>query len=142
MENNYVIYNGELYHHGVKGQKWGVRRFQREDGSLTPAGKKRVSEDTNDKSTSPAKKMAKQNEKEKEFREMRTSVGKTRTAGAKIATNILAGPFANRTYNSVIAAGGTKNAARVVTGLTSLGGPLAHLVVSAMYASDHGERGK
>ena len=32
---------GELYHHGIKGQKWGVRRFQNEDGSLTPAGKKR-----------------------------------------------------------------------------------------------------
>lgn len=32
----------ELYHHGVKGQKWGVRRYQNEDGSLTPAGKKRL----------------------------------------------------------------------------------------------------
>ena len=32
----------ELYHHGVKGQKWGVRRYQNSDGSLTPAGKKRV----------------------------------------------------------------------------------------------------
>lgn len=35
---------GELYHHGIKGQKWGVRRFQNEDGSLTPAGKKRYDE--------------------------------------------------------------------------------------------------
>lgn len=31
----------ELYHYGIKGQKWGIRRFQEEDGSLTPAGKKR-----------------------------------------------------------------------------------------------------
>ena len=31
----------ELYHHGVKGQKWGVRRYQYADGSYTPAGKKR-----------------------------------------------------------------------------------------------------
>lgn len=30
-----------LAHHGIKGQKWGVRRFQNPDGSLTEAGKKR-----------------------------------------------------------------------------------------------------
>lgn len=33
--------NDELYHHGIKGQKWGVRRFQDEAGRLTSAGKKR-----------------------------------------------------------------------------------------------------
>lgn len=31
--------NEELYHHGILGQKWGIRRFQNEDGSLTAAGK-------------------------------------------------------------------------------------------------------
>jgi len=40
---DYIIQDGELYHHGVLGQKWGVRRFQNKDGSLTQAGKKRVS---------------------------------------------------------------------------------------------------
>ena len=34
-------YNKELYHYGVKGQKWGVRRYQNKDGSLTAAGKSR-----------------------------------------------------------------------------------------------------
>ena len=31
----------ELYHWGIKGMKWGIRRFQNKDGSLTPEGKKR-----------------------------------------------------------------------------------------------------
>ena len=30
-----------LVHHGIKGQKWGIRRFQNEDGSYTPEGKER-----------------------------------------------------------------------------------------------------
>lgn len=38
-----MSYSDELYHHGIKGQKWGVRRFRNRDGSLTDEGKARYS---------------------------------------------------------------------------------------------------
>lgn len=46
--NYYILSNGgfvseaELYHHGIRGMKWGVRRYQNPDGSLTPAGRKHL----------------------------------------------------------------------------------------------------
>lgn len=39
----------KLYHAGIKGQKWGVRRYQNEDGTLTDLGKKRYARDAGER---------------------------------------------------------------------------------------------
>lgn len=45
MSNDYRAYvendYNSIYHHGIKGMKWGIRRYQNEDGTLTPEGMKR-----------------------------------------------------------------------------------------------------
>lgn len=43
MDNN--NYELVLTHHGVSGMKWGIRRYQNKDGTLTPAGKKRYNKE-------------------------------------------------------------------------------------------------
>lgn len=48
MPDGNFVSESELYHHGVKGQKWGVRRYQNADGTLTAAGKKRNKQTSQD----------------------------------------------------------------------------------------------
>lgn len=187
----------ELYHYGTKGMKWGVRRYQNKDGSLTPAGKKRAADydgkminvaqakgrafkaDVSarrqafkDLNASPErhtkhqyavasikagvkarkesiaadkahnKEVRKQRADEiNKFKEKRNELMKSRPVGSRIATVVLAGPFANRTYNSLVTAGHTKTRAAVETALTAmLGGPVGHIAISAIVASDAADR--
>lgn len=62
-------YEPVLVHHGIKGMRWGIRRYRNEDGSLTPAGKKHYSE------TDPNKL---QKELNKQIRKERHRQGKPR----------------------------------------------------------------
>lgn len=49
----YYYFTNELSHHGIRGQRWGVRRFQNEDGSYTNAGEERYNDRNSDGTINP-----------------------------------------------------------------------------------------
>lgn len=68
MYNIYLrhAYPNELYHHGIKGQRWGIRRFQNPDGTLTAAGRKRYL-DVDGSFTKKGEKFARKSEAHREL---------------------------------------------------------------------------
>lgn len=61
----------ELNHYGVLGMKWGVRRYQNKDGTLTNVGKKRTKHnDENDDTTKTASKSSSSSSNKKNIKEL------------------------------------------------------------------------
>ena len=65
--------NRSLTHAGIKGMRWGVRRYQNKDGSLTPAGKQRYNSMSEDaKVASSLKKKSVKSMSNAELRKLNT----------------------------------------------------------------------
>lgn len=98
------ISDDELYHYGIKGQKWGVRRYQNKDGSLTSAGKKRrsSSDEVRNMSTDELRQKVRRLNNEQRYIDLTksssSSISKT-ADGIERASRI--GGDANRIYKSM-----------------------------------------
>lgn len=97
------FYNGqyELYHHGIKGQKWGLRRYQNPDGSLTEEGKKRYGQIEN-------RIAKKERQIEKWQKKIDKRAGKDYRAERK---RYKAAKVRNRAYNGIVLGGMKKRQA-------------------------------
>ena len=89
-----------LMHYGIKGMKWGVRRYQNEDGTLTPSGKKRYSQNDSPSedyvrahTKKPVSQMSDQElrtvnnrlQMERQYQQLTVSPGKMQSAMKKVA---------------------------------------------------------
>ena len=105
---DFMSENDYLAHHGIKGQKWGVRRFQNEDGSYTEKGKKRkkVSE-MSDAELDRAIKRAKKEQEYKKYYKTNVKVpGFIKNALTGLATTALTAAVGYGAYKVINKYGG------------------------------------
>ena len=147
-EKAIAAYHSDMYvddyieHHGIKGQKWGIRRYQNEDGTLTPEGIARYGYDeTTGKMSEEGRKVYKQDAKEdkKEATQRMLEAGKMQaanaTGGKQAAATLLVGmrgTNARSVYDAARAAGEGKLRASGRSMYDISAGDLASLPVNVL----------
>lgn len=81
--NDYRFYSSELYHHGILGQKWGVRRYQNPDGTLTAEGRSRLKSRLSSAAKSAGESIAKVYNKQAEKARVKREAVKAKKAEEK-----------------------------------------------------------
>lgn len=122
----------KLVHHGIKGQKWGERRYQYEDGSLTPEGKLRYSLD-NGSYSSESRQLRKFNktglERSKKLDAAINSRRDRESTGKKLVKSYLLDDSMKLTYDMARSSGSKRGAAFIRSvfdvNLATLGGSIA-----------------
>lgn len=107
-------YSEELYHHGIIGMKWGVRRYQNKDGSLTSAGKKRAAKLENDYKSLTGRNLKKKvksdnsQNKPKTINDMSDNELKAKTNRMTLENNYLSAKRISDSYNAAQVSRGQK----------------------------------
>ena len=115
-----VKYSNELYHYGVKGQKWGIRRYQNPNGTLTEEGKIRYGVDPKTgKLSDEGKKLLRQDIDDQRNRRYKTlsSLG----IGVSTASAVASGIAWSKGLMDTTTAIGTIAASTVAAGLSTVG---------------------
>lgn len=103
----------DIYHHGIKGQKWGVRRFVNPDGTLTPEGKRRYGTAENFYASKQGQKLAKQKQSLVSSRSKLGNLASKHKKGLAIAGGLLAAGAAAVIASKVIGSNSSKKGADI-----------------------------
>lgn len=139
----------ELCHHGVKGQRWGVRRYQKEDGTLTAEGKARYGVDENGKMSKEGKKLYAQDRKDQKVLDRSSAHNAlskaAKTGGKYLAAELITAGIAVVGSKLMMKSGNLEGAEAVVAGARIVNGALStvgsvHMAVSAVKGANEKEK--